>query len=229
MPRLPDHRSCDSMTTAISSNLLAKPSLPAGSKTHEQQPAAHTCWISFLTKDANSLENLIMPIGIQKTFKAHSFVFHKQGDTSDLKGGIRAWVAHCYTQPPPNLSPQTKLGPVWALQSWNLIFFLFFFLGLFSFFLFILFFNFTILYWFCHISKWIRHRYTCVPHPEASSLLPPHTIPLGHPIAPAPSIQYRWENGVEICIISYMKRIASPGLMHDTGTWFSIPGLRILV
>jgi len=29
-------------------------------------------------------------------------------------------------------------------------------------------FNFTILYWFCHISKWICHRYTCVPHPEPS-------------------------------------------------------------
>ena len=26
-----------------------------------------------------------------------------------------------------------------------------------------------------------------------------------------------WENGIEICIISYMKRIASPGSMHDTG------------
>ena len=26
-----------------------------------------------------------------------------------------------------------------------------------------------------------------------------------------------WENGSETCIISYMKRIASPGLMHDTG------------
>ena len=39
---------------------------------------------------------------------------------------------------------------------------------------FILFLNFTILYWFCQISKWIRHRYTCVPHPEPSSLLPPH-------------------------------------------------------
>ena len=53
------------------------------------------------------------------------------------------------------------------------------------------FFNFTILYWFCHLSKWIHHRYTCVPHPEPSSLLPPHTIPLGCPRAPAPSIQYR--------------------------------------
>ena len=26
-----------------------------------------------------------------------------------------------------------------------------------------------------------------------------------------------WENGMETCIISYVKRIASPGSMHDTG------------
>ena len=26
-----------------------------------------------------------------------------------------------------------------------------------------------------------------------------------------------WENGIEICTLSYVKRIASPGLMHDTG------------
>ena len=26
-----------------------------------------------------------------------------------------------------------------------------------------------------------------------------------------------WENGIETCIISHMKRIASPGSMHDTG------------
>ena len=26
-----------------------------------------------------------------------------------------------------------------------------------------------------------------------------------------------WENGIETCKISYMKQIASPGLMHDTG------------
>ena len=57
---------------------------------------------------------------------------------------------------------------------------------------FILFFNFTILYWFCHISTWIRHRYTCVPHPETFSLLPPCTVPLGRPSARAPpSIQYQ--------------------------------------
>ena len=26
-----------------------------------------------------------------------------------------------------------------------------------------------------------------------------------------------WGNGIETCIISYMKRVASPGSMHDTG------------
>ena len=26
-----------------------------------------------------------------------------------------------------------------------------------------------------------------------------------------------WENGIETCILSYVKRIASPGLMYDTG------------
>ena len=25
-----------------------------------------------------------------------------------------------------------------------------------------------------------------------------------------------WENGIEICIISYMEQVASPGSMHDT-------------
>ena len=26
-----------------------------------------------------------------------------------------------------------------------------------------------------------------------------------------------WENDIETCIISYMKQVSSPGLMHDTG------------
>ena len=41
------------------------------------------------------------------------------------------------------------------------------------------------------------------PHPEPSSLLPPHTIPLGRPSAPAPSIQYRASN-LDWQLISYM-------------------------
>ena len=68
---------------------------------------------------------------------------------------------------------------------------------------FFFFFNFTILYWFCHISPWICHRYICVPHPEPSSLLPPHTIPLGSPSAPASSIQYHALN-LDWRFISYM-------------------------
>ena len=73
----------------------------------------------------------------------------------------------------------------------------------FLFFNLILILNFTILYRFCQISKWIRHRYTYVPHPEPSSLLPPHTIPLGCPSAPAPCIQYRASN-LDWRLISYM-------------------------
>ena len=26
-----------------------------------------------------------------------------------------------------------------------------------------------------------------------------------------------WENGIETCMLSYVKRIAGPGSMHDTG------------
>ena len=28
------------------------------------------------------------------------------------------------------------------------------------------------------------------------------------------------ENGIETCIISYMKRVPSPGSIHDTGCWW---------
>ena len=79
----------------------------------------------------------------------------------------------------------------------------FLFSPLLFFFNFILFLNFTIFYWFCQILKWIHHRYTCVPHPELSSLLPPHTIPLGRPSAPAPSIQYHALN-LDWRLVSYM-------------------------
>ena len=64
-------------------------------------------------------------------------------------------------------------------------------------------FYFTILYWFCHISTWIRHGCTRVPNPEPPSHLPPCTIPLGHPSAPAPSILYPASN-LDWRFISYM-------------------------
>ena len=66
-----------------------------------------------------------------------------------------------------------------------------------------IFYCFTILYWFCHTSTWIHHRYTHVPHPEPSSLLPPHTVPLGRLSAPTPSIQYHASN-LDWWFVSYM-------------------------
>ena len=80
--------------------------------------------------------------------------------------------------------------------SFQNMFFLIYFIIIF------LIFNFTILYWFCHISIWICHRYTRVPHREPSSLLPPHTIPLGRHSAPAPSNQYHSLN-LDWWLISY--------------------------
>ena len=38
--------------------------------------------------------------------------------------------------------------------------------------IFFFFFYFTILYWFCHTSTWIRHGCTHVPHPESPHLPP---------------------------------------------------------
>ena len=42
-----------------------------------------------------------------------------------------------------------------------------------------------------------------VPHPEPSSRLPPHTITLGRPSVPAPSIQYHASN-LDWQLVSYM-------------------------
>ena len=62
---------------------------------------------------------------------------------------------------------------------------------------------FTILYWFCHTLIWIHHRCRCVPDPERPSHLPPRTIPLGHPSAPALSTQYHVSN-LDWWFISHM-------------------------
>ena len=59
------------------------------------------------------------------------------------------------------------------------------------------------MYWFCHTSTWIRQGCTRVPHPGPASHLLPHTIPLGHPSAPAPSILYPALN-LDWWFISYM-------------------------
>ena len=82
----------------------------------------------------------------------------------------------------------------WALclclsSLWVFFFFVFFFFNL-NLFILIGGNYFTILYWFCRISTWIRHGCTRFPYPKSPSHLLPRTIPLGHPSAPAPSILY---------------------------------------
>ena len=75
----------------------------------------------------------------------------------------------------------------------------------------ILFLNFTIFYWFCQISKWIHHRYTCVPHPEPSSLSLPipslWVVPVHQP--QASSIVHRTWTGdsFHIWYYTYFKSI----------------------
>ena len=76
---------------------------------------------------------------------------------------------------------------------------------------------FTILYWFCHTSACICHRYTRVPHPEPPSLLPPLTIPLGRLSAPSPSILYPASNldwQFVSYLIVYMFQSHSPKSYH---------------
>ena len=70
-------------------------------------------------------------------------------------------------------------------------------------------FYFTILYWFCHTSTCIRHGCTRVPHPEPPSHLPLHTIPLGHPSAPAPSFWYPASN-LDWRFVSYIIHVLMP-------------------
>ena len=37
-----------------------------------------------------------------------------------------------------------------------------------------------------------------------------------------------WENGIETCVISCMKRVASPGSMHDTVCFRPLESLLLL-
>ena len=81
----------------------------------------------------------------------------------------------------------------------SILFYLFIFASFFN----ILFYFLTLQYCIGFAIYQHEYRYTRVPHLEPSSLLPPHTIPLGHTSAPAPSIQYRALN-LDWWIVSYM-------------------------
>ena len=94
-----------------------------------------------------------------------------------------------------------SLPPIHS-ESWILFFV--FWLGLcFLIYYYYYYFYFTILYWFCLTSTCIHHGCTHVPHPEPPSDIPPRTIPLGHPSAPAPSILYPASN-LDWRFVSYM-------------------------
>ena len=72
--------------------------------------------------------------------------------------------------------------------------------------LFIFFFNFYfyfILLYNTVLVLYTHHGCTSVPNPEPPSHLPPYTISLGHPSAPAPSILYPASN-IDWRFISYM-------------------------
>ena len=64
---------------------------------------------------------------------------------------------------------------------------------------------------------WHESIRTCVPHSDPPSHLPPHTIPLGHPSAPAPSTLYCASNldwrSISHMII-YMFQCHSPKSSH---------------
>ena len=112
-----------------------------------------------------------------------------------------------------------KLNTLKSIAEDALLFFLYF----------ILFFNFTILYWFAiyqHESATGIH--TRVPHPEPSFLLPPCTIPQGHPSAPAPSIQYRASN-VDWRLVSYMLLYMFQCHSPNSPYPFPLPGCIVFV
>ena len=89
---------------------------------------------------------------------------------------------------------------------------------------FFFFFNFTILYWFGHISTWIHHRYTRVPHPEPSSLLPPRTGEQCGDSLKNWKFLKRWEYHHLTCLLRnlYAGQEATVITRHGTTDWFQI-------
>ena len=94
------------------------------------------------------------------------------------------------------------------------------FVPLFIFYFFFLFYNIVLV--LPYINMHPPQVYS-VPHPDPSSHLPPHTIPLGHPSAPAQSFLYpalNWES-------HFLGRlIRSLGVPKERGVWNSQGGRK---
>ena len=84
---------------------------------------------------------------------------------------------------------------------------------------------------FCHILTWISHECTCVPHPKASSDLPPHPFPLGCQSALALSALFHASN-LDWSSISHMViymfqycsfKSSHPHLLPQSPTVCSLP------
>ena len=52
---------------------------------------------------------------------------------------------------------------------------------------------------FCHTLAWISYGFTCVPHPEPPSHLPPHPIPLSSPLHQPRALVSCIQPGLAIC------------------------------
>ena len=124
---------------------------------------------------------------------------------NETAGKNIAWI--CCTQEFPGASNHSPGLAFHFLRIYHSFFFFFSFFECSGFFC--CFFLIIIIYLLYNIvlvlptSTCIRHGCTHVPNPESPSHLPPHTIPLGHPSAPGPSILYP-ESNLDWRFISYM-------------------------
>ena len=121
---------------------------------------------------------------------------------NETAGKNIAWT--CCTQEFPGASNHSPRLAFHLLRIYHSFFFFIFWM--FSFFV-CLFYFFNYYYYLFTLvlptSTCIRHGCTHVPNPESPSHFPPHTIPLGHPSAPAPSILYPASN-LDWWFVSYM-------------------------
>ena len=92
-------------------------------------------------------------------------------------------VSSTHTTNPRHVKKKKKSRTLRLMWSSKVRLFIYFFLG----FIFYLFIYFFICSEFCHTLKWKGLGFTCLPHPDPPSHLPPHPLPPGPPRALGPS------------------------------------------